>query len=159
LIIDLIVIGVLTYFIMAGFKSGFIPMLFGLIGYVGGGFLGLISARELASEWSGFWSVIGLHILLIFISARLGQAIARKLGKGFRDVFGPLKFLDSLLGALLGGIKAFLFVVVLLLLSSVLPNEGLKEQLNESRTSQYLDSHLPSLIADGFSRVLELSPS
>ena len=159
MIIDLVVVGVFVYFIMVGFKSGSIPMLFGLIGYLAGGFLGLILARELASDWSGSWSVIGLHILLIFIGARLGQAVARRLGKGFRNNFGPLKFLDSILGALLGGIKASVLLVIVLMLSSALPHERLGEQLEDSQANQYLNSNLPGLIDDGFSKVMELSPN
>jgi len=159
LIIDLVVVGIFVYFVVVGFKSGFIPMLFGLIGYLAGGFLGLILARELASDWSGFWSVIGFHILLIFIGARLGQAVARRLGKGFRNVFGTLKFLDSILGALLGGIKASVLLVIVLMLLSALPNERLGEQLGESQVNQYLNSHLPGLITEGFSKVMELSPN
>jgi len=159
MIIDLIAGAVLVLLVLAGFKSGFIPTLLGLAGYLVGGFLGLISAREFTSEWTGLWSVIGLHLLLIFIGAKLGQASARSLGKGIRGIFGPLKFLDSLLGGALGGIKAILLTIVVLVLTSALPNETLQLQLGESELNQYINSHLPNLVLDGFSKVREFSPN
>lgn len=159
MIIDLIAGGVLVLLVLAGFKSGFIPALLGLVGYLVGGFLGLISARAFASEWTGLWSVIGLHLLLIFIGAKLGQASARSLGKGIRGIFGPLKFLDSLLGGVLGGIRAILLMMIALVLTSALPNETLQLQLGESQLNQYINAHLPNLVLDGFSKVREFSPN
>jgi hypothetical protein len=103
--------------------------------------------------------VIGLHLLLIFIGAKLGQAGARSLGKGIRRIFGPLKFLDSLLGGALGGIKAILLMIIALVLTSALPNETLQLQLGESELNQYINSHLPDLVLDGFSKVREFSPN
>ena len=99
MIVDISIGLVLFIFLVKGFRSGFLPSLFALLGYIVGGFLGLLGAREVTSEWVGIWSVVGLHLLLIFIGAKIGQTIFRSIGKGVRGFVGPLKFLDSALGA------------------------------------------------------------
>ena len=157
MIIDLLLGAFALFLVFSGFKSGFIPSLLGLVGYLAGGFLGLIFAKEFSADWTGLWSVIGLHLLSIFIGAKIGQVIARNLGKGIRGLFGPLKFVDSLLGALLGGVKATLLITITLIFSSVLPSDSLQNQIENSQISEYINSHLPTAVFDAFSKVREFS--
>ena len=157
MIVDLL-LGVFALFLVfSGFKLGFIPSLLGLVGYLAGGFLGLIFAKEFSTDWTGLWSVIGLHLLSIFIGAKMGQFVARNLGKGIRALFGPLKFVDSLLGALLGGVKATLLITIALIFSSVLPSDSLQREIDRSEVNTYINSHLPAVVFDAFSKVREFS--
>jgi uncharacterized membrane protein required for colicin V production len=157
MIIDLLVIALFLILVARGFSSGFIPTLLGLIGYVGGGFAGLLVAREVTTDWEGLWSVVGLYLLAILIGAKLGQIIARSLGKGVRGIFVPFKFVDSLLGGLLGGVKAIVLVAVSLYFLSALPQEAIKSEMRESQVNRYLKDRAPGFLEDAFESLMEIS--
>lgn len=157
MIIDLLVIALFLILVARGFSSGFVPTLLGLIGYVGGGFVGLLVAKEVAADWEGFWSVAGLYLLAIILGAKLGQMIARSLGKGFRGIFGPFKFVDSLLGGVLGGAKAIVLIAVSLYFLSALPQEAIESEIRESQVNRYLKDRAPGFIEDAFESLTEIS--
>ena len=157
MIIDLVTLGFILLLVYKGFDRGFVPTFLGFIGYVVGGLLGLISAREFTSDWSGLWSVIGLHLLMILIGAKLGQASSKVLGKGIRGIIGPFKFIDSLLGGVIGGIKAAVIAVVALVFLSVVPNEALQGEIKESQLRQFSKSYMPGVLEDALMRMRELS--
>ena len=157
MIVDLVSLGFIVLLIYRGFDGGFVPTLLGLVGYVTGGLLGLILAREFSSDWSGLWSVVGFHLLMILIGAKLGQGLAKGLGKGIRGIIGPFKFIDSLLGGAIGGIKAAVIVAVALVFLSVVPNDALQGQIKESEVHQYSKSHLPDVLEDALSKITEIS--
>ena len=157
MIVDLLVLLLLLLFVRRGFSAGFLPSLFALLGYLAGGFAGLLGAKELTSDWMGFWSIVGMHLLLIFVGAKIGQTIFRSLGKGLRGFVGPLKFLDSLLGALLALGQGALIALIGLQILGVFSNERLSEALEESLIVDYLDRHTPDLVDQGFSKLRELT--
>ena len=156
MIVDLLSITLLILFFVKGFRSGFIPSLLGLAGYLLGGFLGLLSAREVTGEWQGFWSVIGAYLVLILVGANIGQVIMRSLGRGMRGLVGPLKLLDSLLGALLGAGKGLILIFLLLRLLGVFPSESVESAIDASEIATYLEAHTPRLIEEGFTKLKEL---
>jgi hypothetical protein len=86
-----------------GFKNGFIETLFNTVGYVAGGVTGVALAVEVMSSWSNNLVKAAGAIILILLTAIVGEFILDKIGLGFREVFfiSPLKSLDSLLGAAL----------------------------------------------------------
>ena len=157
MIVDVSIGLVLLIFLVKGFRSGFLPSLFALLGYIVGGFLGLLGAREVTSEWVGIWSVVGLHLLLIFIGAKIGQTIFRSIGKGVRGFVGPLKFLDSALGAVLALGQGVLIVFIGVQVLGVFSSESVQEALQASRAVGYLESHTPKLVNEGFSKLRELT--
>jgi hypothetical protein len=55
--------------------------------------------------------------------------------------------------------KAIPLMIIALVLTSALPNKTLQLQLGESELNQYINSHLPDLVLDGFSKVREFSPN
>ncbi|MFM8964954.1 MAG: CvpA family protein, partial [Actinomycetota bacterium] len=100
-----------------------LPTLFALIGYLGGGVVGLFAAKEFSGDWSGVVSIVALYLVAIFAGAQLGSWLMAKVGAGFRKqvLFGPLKFLDSVLGGALALIQVAIFAVIVLTIINYLP--------------------------------------
>ena len=140
MIVDLILAAILIFSIAHGFNHGLLPTIFAIIGYLGGGFLGLLLAKELSADWNGLFSVIGFYLLAIFLGAQLGSWVLARLGSGVRKraLFGPFKFLDSVLGGALALIQVVLLAVVALKVIEYLPWELTSSWIGESRIYNYL---------------------
>jgi len=65
MIVDLVLACLVIFTIAQGFNRGLVPTLFAILGYLGGGILGLLLARELSEDWNGLISVIGLYLFAI----------------------------------------------------------------------------------------------
>ena len=135
MILDLILAGVIIFAIAQGFNRGLVPTLFAVIGYLGGGALGLIIAREVSSDWVGITATVVLYLFAIFAGAQIGSWFLTKLGKGFRKsvLFGPFKFLDSLLGGALAVIQVAIFTAIFLTIINYLPWELPNNLIEDSR--------------------------
>ena len=121
--IALVVIGIIA--IAAGYNRGALATLFSIIGYFGGGVAGFAAANWYSAEWKGLPSVIALHLVAIFAGANLGRWILQKTGIGIhkRILFGPFKFIDSVLGAALSLAQTTIIAFVVLTLINYLPWE------------------------------------
>ena len=123
MILDLILAGLIIFAIAQGFNRGLLPTLFALIGYLGGGVVGLLAAKEFSGDWNGVVSIVALYLLAIFAGAQLGSWLMAKVGAGFRKriLFGPLKFLDSVLGGALALVQVVIFAAIVLTIINYLP--------------------------------------
>ena len=123
MILDLILAGLIIFAIAQGFNRGLLPTFFALIGYLGGGVVGVFAAKEFSGDWSGVVSIVALYLVAIFAGAQLGSWLMAKVGAGFRKrvLFGPLKFLDSVLGGALALIQVAIFATVVLTIINYLP--------------------------------------
>ena len=121
--IALVVIGIIA--IAAGYNRGALATLFSIIGYFGGGVAGFAAANWYSADWKGLLSIIALHLFAIFAGANLGRWILQKTGIGIhkRILFGPFKFIDSVLGAALSLAQTTIIAFVVLTLINYLPWE------------------------------------
>ena len=121
--IALVVIGIIA--IAAGYNRGALATLFSIIGYFGGGVAGFAAANGYSADWKGLLSIIALHLFAIFAGANLGRWILQKTGIGIhkRILFGPFKFIDSVLGAALSLAQTTIIAFVVLTLINYLPWE------------------------------------
>ena len=135
MILDLILAGLIIFAIAQGFNRGLLPTLFALIGYLGGGVVGLFAAKEFSGDWNGVLSIVALYLVAIFVGAQLGSWLMAKVGAGFRKrvLFGPLKFLDSVLGGALALIQVAIFAAIDLTIINYLPWELPKNLIEDSR--------------------------
>jgi uncharacterized membrane protein required for colicin V production len=135
MILDLILAGLIIFAIAQGFNRGLLPTLFALIGYFGGGVLGLFAAKEFSGDWSGVVSIVGFYLVAIFAGAQLGICLMAKVGSGFRKrlLLGPLKFLDSVLGGALALIQTSIFAAIVLTIINYLPWELPDNLIEDSR--------------------------
>ena len=84
MIVDLILAGLMIIAIAQGFNRGFLPTVFAVIGYLGGGVLGLFAAKEITQNWSSLFTLIGVYLVSIFLGAQIGSWIAGKVGASVR---------------------------------------------------------------------------
>jgi hypothetical protein len=135
MILDLILAGLIIFAIAQGFNRGLLPTLFALIGYLGGGVIGLFAAEEFSSDWSGVVSIVGFYLVTIFAGAQLGSWLMAKVGSSFRKrlLIGPLKFLDSVLGGALALIQTAIFAAIVLTIINYLPWELPNNLIEDSR--------------------------
>ena len=135
---------------ISGFKNGLLQSIFKTIGYIAGGVVGVAIAVEVMSKWSSSLAKAGGAIILILLLATTGEFILGKIGLGFRKalLIAPLKFIDSLLGALLSIARtAFIAYLLAVILVSTPWSFGDK-YIATSKFYTYTDSHLPKVITD-----------
>ena len=133
-----------------GFKNGFIQTVFKTIGYIAGGVAGVAIAVEVMSTWSNNLVKAAGAIILILSIAAVGEFVLGKVGLGFRKVLfiSPLKFLDSLLGAVLAALRTvFITYLIAVILISTPWSIG-DEYIASSQFYTYTDSHLPKVVTE-----------
>jgi uncharacterized membrane protein required for colicin V production len=155
---DLIVAAVLILTAFFGFKNGLIQSLFKTIGYIAGGVLGLVIALEVIKDWSSPFAKVGLGIVLIFVTASIGQYLLGKIGALFHKLvlFGPFKLIDSLLGASLSILRAAVLVYLSAILLIASPWGWADSNIATSKFYTYVENNLPELITDYQPKVEEI---
>lgn len=139
MILDLILAGLMIIAIAQGFNRGLIPTLFAVLGYLGGGILGLFAAKEITSDWQGLVTVIITYLVAIFAGAQLGSFLAAKGGSSVRKqvLFGPFKFLDSILGGALALLQVVILAAIVVTILDYLPWKAPHTIIEDSRIYQY----------------------
>ncbi len=135
---------------LRGFKNGLLQSIFKTIGYIAGGVVGVAIAVEVMSKWSNTLAKAGGAIILILLLATIGEFIFGKVGLGFRKVLliTPLKFIDSLLGALLSITRIAFITYLLAVILVATPWSFGDKYITPSKFYTYTDSHLPKVITD-----------
>ena len=155
---DLIVAAVLILTAFFGFKNGLIQSLFKTIGYIAGGVLGLVIALEVIKDWQSPFAKAGLGIVLIFVTASIGQYLLGKIGALFHKLvlFGPFKLIDSLLGASLSILRAAVLIYLSAILLIASPWGWADSNIATSKFYTYVESNLPELITNYQPKVEEI---
>ena len=135
---------------ISGFKNGLLQSIFKTIGYIAGGVVGVAIAVEVMSKWSSTLAKAGGTIILILLLATAGEFILGKIGLGFRKalLIAPLKFIDSLLGALLSIARTAFIAYLLAVILIATPWSFGDKYIATSKFYTYTDSHLPKVITD-----------
>ena len=133
-----------------GFKNGMLQSIFKTIGYIVGGVVGVAIAVEVMSKWSNTLVKAGGAIILILLLATAGEFILGKIGLGFRKalLIAPLKFTDSLLGALLSITRIAFIAYLLAVILVATPWSFGDKYITPSKFYTYADSYLPKVITD-----------
>lgn len=133
-----------------GFKNGLIQSIFKTVGYITGGVAGVAIAVELMSKWNSTLAKAGGAIILILLLATAGEFILGKIGLVFRKALlvAPLKFIDSLLGALLSTARTAFIAYLLAVILVATPWSFGDKYIANSKFYTYTDSHLPKVITD-----------
>ena len=135
---------------ISGFKNGLLQSIFKTIGYIAGGVVGVAIAVEVMSKWSSTFAKAGGAIILILFLATVGEFILGKIGLGFRKalLIAPLKFIDSLSGALLSIARTAFIAYLLAVILVATPWSFGDKYIATSKFYTYTDSHLPKVITD-----------
>lgn len=104
-VIDIVLGLLLVSYAVTGYRQGFVVSALSLVGFVGGGVLGLWLLPVLLAQWVAvdgnvFWRS-ALLVLGVFVLASMGQAVAAVIGARLRGAvtLRSARVLDSLLGA------------------------------------------------------------
>ena len=133
-----------------GFKNGLLQSIFKTIGYIAGGVVGVAVAVEVMRKWSYTLAKAGGAIILILLLATAGEFILGKIGLGFRKalLIAPLKFTDSLLGALISVTRIAFIAYLLAVILVATPWSFGDKYIAPSKFYTYADSYLPKVITD-----------
>jgi len=147
---DLVNAIALVIALISGFKNGFLQSIFKTVGYIAGGVVGVAIAVEGMSKWSSSLAKAGGAIILILLLATTGEFILGKIGLGFRKalLIAPLKFIDSLSGALLSIARTAFIAYLLAVILLATPWSFGDKYIATSKFYTYTDSHLPKVISD-----------
>ena len=147
---DLIIAAALVIAGFTGFKNGLLQGIFKTIGYIAGGVVGVAIAVEVISKWSSSLVKAGGAIILILLLATAGEFTLGKIGLGFRKalLIAPLKFIDSLFGALLSTARTAFIAYLLAVILVATPWSFGDKYIANSNFYTYTDSHLPKVITD-----------
>jgi uncharacterized membrane protein required for colicin V production len=145
---DLIIAISILISAVIGYKSGFLRTIFKFIGYLAGGLLGIYFALKFSHDWSLDIKRIGFVIISIIAGGIIGSFAGGALSKGLRAtvVRGPLRFIDSLAGAILSITRT---VLLLYLIATVLlwsPWEPVQNQVAKSKILLKVQPYIPHLI-------------
>ena len=145
---DLIIFIAIMITAVGGFKNGLLQSIFKTIGYIAGGVIGVVVAVEVMSKWSSTLAKASGTIILILLLATTGEFILGKVGLGFRKalMIAPLKFIDSLLGALLSITRTIFITYLLAIILIAIPWSFGDKYAATSKIYSYTDSHLPKIV-------------
>ena len=145
---DVIIFIAILITAIGGFKNGLLQSIFKTIGYILGGVVGVAIAVEVMSKWSSTLAKAGGAIILILLLATIGEFILGKIGLGFRKalLIAPLKFIDSLFGALLSTARTAFIAYLLAVILVATPWSFGDKYIATSKFYTYTDSHLPKVI-------------
>ena len=155
---DYLILVLLVFSTISGFKAGLIQTVFKTIGYIAGGVIGVgIAIKYLDSLNSEIYLLGGL-VLSVIIFALVGEFLLGRLGLLFRKALfiPPFKFIDSALGGVLSVIK---FGVIAYLISTILvasPIALADNYISSSKSFAYVDTHLTSVVNDLKTSINEL---
>jgi len=123
MILDIALVVIALIAITTGYNKGALATLLSILGYFGGGVAGFGLANWYSAEWKGLTAIIFLHLFAVFAGANLGRWVLEKSGIGIhkRILFGPFKFINSILGAALSLAQAALIAYVVITLIKYLP--------------------------------------
>jgi uncharacterized membrane protein required for colicin V production len=155
---DYLILVLLVFSTISGFKAGLIQTVFKTIGYIAGGVIGVAVAIDYLDSLNSEIYLLGGLIVSVIIFALLGEFLLGRLGLLFRKVlFIPLfKFIDSALGGALCVIK---FGVIAYLISTILvasPIALADKYITPSKSFTYADTHLPEVAKDLKQEVAQL---
>ena len=155
---DSLIVLVLLIAFYSGYRNGLIKTIFRTAGYIAGGVAGLAIAVEYLATWESQTQKVVLALLAVFIGASVGEFFLGKIGSLFRKILyvPPFKLIDSLLGAGLSTLRAafILYLVATLLVFSTWSIAD--KYIKPSKLYDYSDSHLPSVMNEVKSEIVEL---
>jgi uncharacterized membrane protein required for colicin V production len=142
-----------------GYKAGFLKSVFSFVGYVGGGVLGLALAWNYLKDWEGVLTKFALLLLAISAGSVIGQWLLGKFASFFHKkiLFGPFKWLDSLLGAAFSVLRIVLMAYLVAVVCLATPWLWANENIPDSQIYQTIDQYMPALITNVTEKVKSLN--
>ena len=153
--IDLILGIVVLVSFISGWRAGFLKSIFTLLGFVGGGLIGLIIGVRYLGGVGNVFGKFALYILFISIGSTLGEWALNRFAKFFHNavLFPPFKWVDSLLGATFSILRSALLIYLVFSLILAAHWKTPSKYINQSRLYSKSKVLVPALIKDLTSKV------
>jgi uncharacterized membrane protein required for colicin V production len=140
-----------------GYRAGFLKSIFSMIGYVGGGVLGLAISWNYLKDWDGVIQKFAALILAIAVGSAVGQMILIKFASFFHKkiLFGPFKWLDSLLGSAFSVLRIVLMAYLVAVVCLASPWQWADKNIPDSQIYQKIEAYTPMLIKNVTDKITE----
>ena len=141
-----------------GYRAGFLKSIFSMVGYVGGGVLGLAISWNYLKDWQSVFGKFALLLLAISIGSAIGQWLFSKFAEFFhnRILFGPFRWLDSLLGAAFSVIRIALMTYLVAVICLATPWQWADQNIPDSGIYQEIDKYTPVIIKSVTTKIQDL---
>lgn len=142
MIFDAIVLLALVAQTVSGFKEGFIKSILKTVGYIAGAIGGLYLAVQYdQSAWV---------IVAIFLGAGIGSFLGAGIAKALKLTIlrGPLGWINSMIGALLGALKIALLTYIVGTVLLIAPWPTGQNAVSASKIYNKLDIYAPQAVSD-----------
>ena len=133
--------------LVRGYRAGLLSTLFSVIGYIGGGFAGLFISLHFVTSWHSNAMKFAVIIIAIFVGAGVGEAIFGRFAKFFHGkmLIGPLKFVDSLLGAALSIARTLVMIFIIGKLLIAMPWAIGHNEIPQSKLFAQMEKSAPKI--------------
>jgi S1-C subfamily serine protease len=145
-LLDFILIVLVIAFAVSGYRQGFIIGAFSFLGFVGGGFLGVLIAPPIAhAVVTGSTEQALLAIVIVFLAAVIGQFASSTIGAVVRShvTWEPARTVDAVGGTFTSALSVLVIAWLIGSLLSVAPFPWLRQQTNGSLLLQTVDAAMP----------------
>jgi uncharacterized membrane protein required for colicin V production len=131
-----------------GYRAGFLKSIFSMIGYVGGGVFGLAISWNYLKDWDGVLTKFALLLLAISAGSVVCQWLLGKFAEFFHKtiLFGPFKWLDSLLGAAFSILRTALMAYLIAVICLATPWQWADKNIPTSGIYQVIDKYTPMVV-------------
>lgn len=150
MIFDAVVLLAFVAQTISGFREGFLKSILKTIGYIAGAIGGLYLAVQYdQSAWV---------ILAIFLGAGIGTFLGGLIAKALKLTIlrGPLGWINSMIGALLGALKVALLTYIVGTVLLIAPWPTGQNAVSASKIYNKLDFYAPQVISDLRIRIEDL---
>jgi len=163
-VVDALLVGVLIWYAVSGYRQGLLVSALSLVGFLGGGALAMTVLPEVLRRWdwaqSHTTAARYLLVLVVFVLAALGQTVLVSVARRMRGHIHarPVQALDAALGALATVTAVSVLVWFVAGGMRGLASSSASKAIGESRVLAAIDSVVPpetgNLFA-GFRQVLD----
>lgn len=156
-LLDFVILGTVVVVGIGGYRQGLIVDALSLLGLIGGGTIGLLTAPAISRALvdGNAQAIVALGIGLVF--AILGQLVGTTIGTALRQrvTWHPARMVDSVVGALVASLGVLMLAWVFAVPAAKSSYPGLSKQVQRSKVMQTLTTTLPPPppVFDGFLHV------
>jgi S1-C subfamily serine protease len=161
-LLDYVLLVVCLSFAYGGFRQGFVVGVLSFVGIFGGGLVGTRVAVPIVHAVDGWVSAPVAGMVVVFVAAAIGQALAVTLGMMLRSRlrWQPARLVDNAGGAVLSVLAVLLVVWVLATSVAHSSLTGLSRQVRNSAIIRTVDEAVPGSVQsalDQFRNLLDTS--
>jgi uncharacterized membrane protein required for colicin V production len=156
--IDIVILIISITSFIQGWKKGFVHLILRTVGYIGGGILGLVLARNYSLHHKPPFNATVFIVAALIIGAMTGDAIGTGCAALIHKKLLPEVFaqLDSVLGGVIGLLRTFIAVAISLTVILSLSSGSIHRSVASSKSYQLLHSISPQIVATALGEAKKL---